>query len=609
MSTSSEFEVVLSDQQRKAVESNSSAIVVLASAGSGKTEVIARRVERLLFETPNERSRILALSYTVKAAEELGLRLSERLGSLSDRVDAETIHGFAHDLLRQHGTKIGLPAEPELLTRDEDRVELMRRWSEEQGQIPALDPLADLREIDLLRARGETSSETLDWQAALASMHALDYPALLTAAQELLSIRSVSRQIARTYKHLIVDEAQNMTMAQYTLLTSVIGAPGETAIASVLVGDDKQSIVSFAGADPRLISAYQRDYEAERFELNINFRSATRLASLAQVVATGLGHKGVEEADHAAIGSVLFHEARDEISEAHFVRDWILDLLSNGIDRIVVSPLESTSVRPRDIAILGRSATALRQIGPALEKAGVPYTIASASSDWLESTAGKIVLELIALRGSVDHHSVHWQLARLLGAENGAIESFDELRGYLAESEDPYVSMLEPLCRIADTEEFVRALAALDVPKTEGPAASAWQADLEQLQNSWRAFVTSKDRAARSWSNFKLYCSKQQRGDDNSDAVRLLTIHKAQGREFKAVGIVGLNDGQLPDFRAQTVQEEQSERRTFYVAVTRPRRVLLMTRARARQTKYGTRRTEPSRYLALLEGLDFVERD
>lgn len=99
-----------------------------------------------------------------------------------------------------------------------------------------------------------------------------------------------------------------------------------------------------------------------------------------------------------------------------------------------------------------------------------------------------------------------------------------------------------------------------------------------------------------------MFCARAQRGDDLSPGVRLLTVHKAQGREYAAVAIIGLNDGQFPDFRAKTDAALRDELRTFYVAITRPRRILLLTRPAMRDTRYGPRRTEPSRFLDLLDG-------
>jgi DNA helicase II / ATP-dependent DNA helicase PcrA len=146
-------EYQLSEEQEAAVLSNDPAIVVVASAGSGKTEVAARRVERLLAESPGEAFRVLALSYTLKAADELRERFQERLGELHKRVDTNTVHGFAHSLLRQHGTRIGLPVEPEVLVRDEDRAELLARWLETEGRPVPDDLVLLLQRLDVARAR------------------------------------------------------------------------------------------------------------------------------------------------------------------------------------------------------------------------------------------------------------------------------------------------------------------------------------------------------------------------------------------------------------------------------------------------------------------------
>jgi len=97
---------------------------VVAAAGCGKTETVARRIERVLVGSADDPFRVLALSYTVRAADEMRDRFQLMLGDHSRRVDTETIHEFAWSLLRQYGTRIGLPVEPEVLTRDEDRVEL-----------------------------------------------------------------------------------------------------------------------------------------------------------------------------------------------------------------------------------------------------------------------------------------------------------------------------------------------------------------------------------------------------------------------------------------------------------------------------------------------------
>ena len=605
---SASLEPSLSDEQQAVVMSDDRAIAVVASAGSGKTEVVARRAQRLLQRDCDDGQKVLALSYTKKAADELRTRLSERLGALAARVEVDTVHGFAYTLVREHGTKIGLPVEPELLVRDEDRGELLTRWLQEQGRVVPEDVDATLHELDLLRARNQRSPLLDQWESALTNSAALDYPALLSAARELFEVKSTRRQLSRVYTHLIVDEAQNLTPAQYDLLTALIGAHDTASIMStMLVGDDKQSIVSFAGADTRLIGRFINDYQATTFELTTNFRSATALSEVASRIALALGHAAVESMDdgnNSAPGLITYREASDEQAEGSLVASWISGLLRDGIPAEALGPSDLPIVRANDIAVLGRSAAALRNTAKSLAAAGIECVSSSGAGDWLESTPAKIVLEIIALRAATDHRSVHWQLARLLQVDSSLVTTMNDLRQQLLENADPAIAVLAALCDIEHVGDFVAALENLAMPANTGMSAlAAWQSDVNQLHESWGEFDESVDRAGVTWSAFKLFCSRQQRGDDLAPGVRLLTIHKAQGREFKAVALVGLNDGQLPDFRARSADETLAELRAFYVAVTRARRALLITRPVSRSTRYGNRLSDPSPFLQYLHSL------
>lgn len=593
-------DVSLSFLQRKAIDSDSRAIVVLAGAGSGKTEVVARRVQRLL--TQDGGGRILALSYTNKAAEELGERLRSRVGSESERVTTETIHGFAHSLLRQHSTRIGLPIEPEILTRDEDRAELLNQWLSSQGLRPATNPSEQLHDIDIKRARKIDTPEVDDWRRALASLPALDYAALLDAALEILELKSVRRQLGRTYTHIVVDEAQNLTLSQYLLLTTLIGEQGEGP-ALMLVGDDKQSIISFAGADPDLIKRFARSYNAEVIELTENFRSAAIISRLAGLIAGELGQNQLPTEPHAAPGRIEFVSGTDENDEAGKISDWVEGLLQRGLPGESVADGEAVKVRAEDIAILGRSASALREIAKALEVREVVYSTSSDAADWLEGLAGKVVLELIAFNAAARHVSPQWQLGRLIDLDPELLESRDQIAAAIRSHDNALIAALAELVDETDMRRFIESLSTLvrDSDASTSELAS-WNADVEEIEKAWRDYNATVDRDSWSWADFRLFCSRRQRGSA-THGVQLLTVHKSQGREFRAVAIVGMNEGQIPDFRAKSDSERASELRTFYVAVTRARRVLLLSRALRRTTRYGQRATTPSPYLSLAQRL------
>ncbi|XWO10360.1 ATP-dependent helicase [Paenarthrobacter ureafaciens] len=593
-------DVSLSFLQQKAIESESRAIVVLAGAGSGKTEVVARRVQRLIAR--EGAGRILALSYTNKAAEELGERLSSRVGAESERVTTETIHGFAHSLLRQHSTRIGLPVEPEILTRDEDRVELLTQWLNSQGLQPPTDPFAQLRAIDLDRARRIDTPEVEDWRRALASLPALDYAALLDAALELVELKSVRRQLGRTYSHIVVDEAQNLTLSQYLLLTTLMGERDEGP-AVMLVGDDKQSIISFAGADPDLIKQFAQSYDAELIELTENFRSAAIISAVAGLIAGQLGQEQPPSEPHAAPGCIEYVSGLDETDEAAKISDWVEGLLQKGLPEESVAPGESLKVRAEEIAIIGRSASALRGTAQALEARGLVYSTSADAADWLEGLVGKLVLELVAFNAAARHVSPQWQLGRLIDVDPELLKTREQIAAAIRAHDNPLIAALAQLVDETDIRRFIESLRTLG-RHSDGSTSdlASWNIDLEELEKAWRDYNATVDRSSQTWGDFRLYCSRRQRGSA-ALGVQLLTVHKSQGREFRAVAIVGMNEGQIPDFRAKSAKEQAAELRTFYVAVTRARRVLLLSRALCRTTRYGPRSTTPSPYLGFAQRL------
>ena len=584
----------LSAKQERAVASRAQAITVVASAGTGKTEVVARRVERILVESEREEFRVLAVSYTVRAADGLSRRLANRLGALHRRVDADTIHGFALGCLRQHGTRIGLPLEPEVLTRLEDRHELLSEWLQREGRKPLDDPAETFRKLDLDRARGFTNLRVDSWRQVLAEAGAVDYPAMLERATELMQIPSVHRIYRALYKHVVVDEAQNMTRAQYRLLTEMIGRPNADRISTVLIGDERQSIVGFAGADHTLMTEFETEYGAERIELDTNYRSAVRIAEAAAAIASALDHPPEQmSVRFQAEGDVHIGEYPTEEAEGGAVADWVRRQLADGLAGCVVAPGEPTSVSPDQVAVLGRSAAALNPTREALDKLDIEHASASTPDEWVTSPAGQALVELIGLRGAPDHLSIRRRLAQLCGHTDP--EAWWDVAQLFDGSSDPGIAKLTQVSNVDSPEQLISELDRLEIEDQD------WPDDARQIKDAWASFVDRAAAGSRFFAEFKQHIARCQRGDRLDPGVRLLTIHKAQGQEFKSVALVACNQGQIPDFRSTTADQIAAELRTFYVAVSRPTRSLLLTRSKTRLTRYNLRNTERSEFLSLVE--------
>lgn len=585
----------LDDDQSTAVAIDAPAILVTASAGSGKTEIVARRVERLLSETATPTARVLAVSYTVKAAEELRTRFDGRLGEAARRVDTETLHGFAHNVIRKYGTWIGLPQEVGVVTRQEDRVELLDRWLRSEGRDLSEQELREvLSQLDWASARRQQGAPFhKEWNAALAESGVLDFSAMLERATELLSTPNVHRQLGRLYAHVIVDEAQNLTEAQLELLQVLCGGPPLPATPLMLVGDAKQSIVEFSGADPELLNRFKQEYGATSIHLTRNYRSAEAIVRLGDRVAVELG-SSVSPADvvYPAAGWIGTNESSDENSEGRAVAGWIENLLEEGLPIEAIAPGEERSLAAEQIAVLGRSAASLRATEAALGLVGVDVATAVRLEDWVTSRPGQVVAELLGWR-SAPSDAGGWELCRLLGADLHTVLDVTSIAQLLARHED-----CEPLAALlgaATPADFTGLLADISL---EGPD---WDADRREIARAWERFVLRTDVADRTWSGFRAFITRMQRGSDATPGVRLLTVHKAQGREYRAVAVVGLNQGQFPDFRAKSEKEHRAEVRAFYVAVTRPARALLLSRARQRDSRSGPWATQASEFLNFLE--------
>lgn len=563
----------LSAEQKTAVESNAQYLVVLASAGSGKTEVVAQRVERLL-EVASD-FRILTLSYTRRAAGEMRERFAKRLGDNRRRVETDTVHGFAQGLLLQYGTWIGLSTDPIVVTRDEDRIELFQDWRSESGLEPLTDPASRIHELDLNRARRLDDPLEDEWDAALAAHNALDYESMLSRALELLDVPAVRRIVGRQYRHVIVDEAQNLTRSQYALLRALLNCSQE--MSAMMLGDDKQSIVTFAGADVENLRRFKHEFEADEVKLSVNFRSSRRIAEICHSIATRLGDSPVANTQtYAAAGLVTKRTFRTEDAEADGIVNWVSDLLANGMPSEALGPKEKPAILDHEIAILGRSAAALRACETALQSAGLTVARTVHSDDWLTSEFGRSAWLVGTFRP--DSTVARRRISRSLGLD--AVTTLEDLENELLRKGHSELSLL---AKESSPDKFILAIQEIDL----GDEESNWYEDLEEIRAAWSAFCDDQPSSNRSWPQFELFVSRWQRGDDTTAGIRVQTVHKSQGREYKAVAIVGLNDGQFPDFRARSKAERQSELRAFYVAASRPSRALYATRAETTLSRNG----------------------
>jgi superfamily I DNA/RNA helicase len=457
------------------------------------------------------------------------------------------------------------------------------------GRTPPEDMGQALANIDLARARSADAPFVDDLRSALANRGAVDYPAMLEHATDLLETAWLRRQLSTLYSDVVVDEAQNLTRAQYSLLTRLVGEPSTTSgMRAMLVGDERQSIVGFAGADAGLIREFEQQYSAERIVLGTNYRSAGQIVAAGDRVADALGISSTSTGQtYAAPGSVEYQELSSEVEEGRFLASWVQWHLEHGIDPDALAPGEPRAMRPSDIAVLARAAAALRSTKSELEDRRIPVAMSVSPEDWVRTPAARLTTEVIAHRAAPGHLSVRRAISALCGGEG----PWSDLASVVNDADDVSISKMKGLCDIVQVSDLLPYLESIEFDDLD------WQDDLAQFRHVWDTFVDRYGFSDRTFGNFRQHIARSQRGDRLSEGVRLLTVHKAQGQEFRAVALAACNEGQFPDFRSRSAEEREAELRTFYVAITRPSRVLVLTRSQTRATRYGPRATEPSPFL------------
>ena len=339
----------LTPNQMEAVNLTARQCLVTAPAGSGKTEVLIRRIERLLNESRGESFCLLAVTFTVKAADELKARVARSIGEEAWRVDADTIHGFALGWLQRAGRAVGISPDVVVHAHAGDRADLLRRFldSVEEVHVDEGTLLRILDRIDLLRTSlvkpADAPNELIDgmsfrlpelleaYVTALDDAGGIDFPGMLTKLLDLLDLDpAVPRRMKRTYRQVLVDEGQNLTKAQASLLRAIVGDSLELFV----VADDRQSINGWAGGGMdwarKLVGP-----QGVQLELKHNFRSATQILTLARSVARHFNPPRTDAAMPPGTpdGALRTCMAEDSVAEARMVADWIDGLVEEVIPR------------------------------------------------------------------------------------------------------------------------------------------------------------------------------------------------------------------------------------------------------------------------------------
>ena len=600
--------------QERAISAGDREVLVVAPAGSGKTEVLVQRVIRTLEQSSGEAFRLLAVTFTVKAAEELKQRAREAIADELWRVDADTIHGFALDWLKRYGKEIGVGPDVVVFADDIDRIAVIAGYLRSLGlggdvEDDGTSMKGLLEAIDAHRTRhsgrdcgcgenyryyGVSLEEIADaYGAALRAQGAIDFPGMLLGLSELIEEDEwVLEHFRSLYRYILVDEGQDLTAIQSNLLRRLAG----DSIDLFVVADDKQSIRGYAGGAFSHAKALVPSAARAPLHLRHNFRCATTILCAAEaVLRAGSVGRPVAPLKNAPPGEVSFREMSTPEAEAEWIASWVADLLESGLGDHMVAEGEDVAIVPEEVAIAARTRWALPPVMEALAKRDLEFVIQTEARVFLPEPETRLFVDALAFGvNNKDAPAARRVLEELRELTSNELPT-DPLIALRSVANGTLGALGGLVTRgLQGGEDFERAMDDLGGAGSE----HGWAEGARTLSEVWRAYRATTAVQDRSAQGYLVHLAKTLRTRPSDPGVRLLTIDRAKGLEFKAVGLVGVRDGQIPDYRANSSRELSEERRRLYVAMTRAARELVVTwPVRTRDRYGGVHWQSPSRFL------------
>ncbi len=641
----------LNPEQARAVTTTDGPLLILAGAGSGKTRVVAHRIAYLIGVKAVQPRRILAVTFTNRAAGELRERIHALVGETGKDVEAGTFHALCARVLRRDGEAIGLDRRFVIYDTD-DQQQLMKRILAEQD-LPAT---GEFRPAAILGAISRAKNDMLDatflaqnavnhrerviarlaarYAERLREVGALDFDDLLLKAVDLFEqAPEVLEKYQQRWLYLHVDEYQDTNRPQYLWVRALAAAHRNLCV----VGDDDQSIYGWRGANVQNILDFERDYpDATVVKLEQNYRSTQLILDAAHAVVSRNERRTDKQLwteNHGGVPIQRF-EAFNEEEEAEWIARQVEGLVGStgkgGWLTRRADDDESTRFRPKDLAVMYRMNSQSRAIEEAFLRYGIRYQLVGGTRFYQRREVKDALAYLRVLRSDTDAVSYE----RVINVPARAIgdKSVEALRRYADRHDNSMLAAVEaagrgevegltPRAKTAIGEFYAliarlrRRIGVLPLPELldEVLEASGYRAMLadgsEEGEDRWanllelRAVTTRYDDLSPEDALDRLLeetalVADQDSYEGEKDAVTLITLHAAKGLEFPVVFIGGLEEGVFPHNRALDDERElEEERRLAYVGITRAKRRLFLSHAWRRATWGGGGMSIPSRFL------------
>ncbi len=644
----------LNPPQRTAVETVEGPLLILAGPGSGKTRVIAHRIAYLVDVANVEPWRIVAVTFTNKAAREMRSRVEAHLGDAVGELVLGTFHAICARLLRVEAERIGLSRSFNIFD-DADQMTLMKRVATELGidtkrfkERVLLSAIS--RAKSELRTAEECERSTTDYfqelvarcyeryDELLAENSALDFDDLIMKAVEMLRDNNwIREKYQDRFLHVLVDEFQDTNVAQYRLARLLAGKHGNICV----VGDPDQSIYSWRSADIRNILDFERDFPQARIVLlEQNYRSTQTILDAAHAVIAGSKERKQRSlwTDRGSGEPIVTYEAYDQEEEASFVAHEIQALADAGYGL-------------SDFAVMYRTNAQSRAIEEALIAAGIPYQLVGGTRFYERREIKDLLAYLRLVQNPFDVVSFT-RVVNVPGRGIGA-KTIAELERWAKRLGVPLYTALQLLAEqeagkattpaerhpIAPRQakalvEFLQLLDDLIAVSAKNALSTLLDAVLERTAYRRYIFAGSDagepdgdDEAEERWANIGELQNvvsgydgiapeaalitfleevalisdadtMAEQGEGGGGRVTLITLHSAKGLEYPVVFMTAMEEGVLPHIRSFDDQLQlEEERRLCYVGMTRAKERLYLIRAFRRYGMGVSQHAPPSRFL------------
>jgi ATP-dependent DNA helicase UvrD/PcrA len=631
----------LNPAQREAVLTTEGPLLVVAGAGSGKTRVLTRRIAHLLAAVGAKPPEILAITFTNKAAAEMRERIEDLVGPPARAAWVMTFHAACGRILRREAPRLGYRTNFTIYD-SADQVRLVKRCLEELDRDPKrFTPRGIHAQISNAKNQLVGPAEYLSrvssfydqtvadvyelYQARLHASNAVDFDDMLYLTVEVLErFPEAAEKWQGAFRYVLVDEYQDTNHAQYRLLQLLAKKHGNV----FAVGDPDQSVYGFRGADIRNVLEFEQDFPGARtIALEQNYRSTNSILEAANAVIRH-NRERKEKNLWSDLGDgepVRVVEVEDEHAEARFVAAEIALLVEEGFSGSEVAVFYRTNAQSRVLEdVLVRQGVAYQVIGGPrfYERAEVkdlvaylqvidnPYDAVSLVRIANKPRRGIGDSTLARLQAYADAQGISlWEAAEF--AEEAGVGAAPQkaVRAFRTMIESCMSGALELevpelIERVLERSGYVESLEAERTIEAQGRIENLQE--LVSLAREWQE-TTTEPSLSSFLQEVSLY-SDQDAIRGEGSLVTLMTLHNAKGLEFRAVYLIGMEEGIFPHSRSIEEHGVEEERRLCYVGMTRAMEKLTLLHASSRMLFGGRSYNLPSRFLDELPE-QHVERD